>query len=84
MRTASSHWQSFARICQNGLAAVCSDFNTANVNVNGTSASDAYGGSTTGAWIVRESIASVPEPGSLALLGMGLVAFGLFQKKRTS
>jgi len=76
------HWQSFARICQNNTNAVCqNDINTANVNVNGTLIPDTRSSSTTGAWIVRQGVNSVPEPGVLVLLSIGLAGIGMFRKK---
>lgn len=78
-----SHWQSFARICQNNTNPVCqNDINTANVNVNGTSISDTRSSSTTGSWLVRQGVKSVPEPGVLALLGIGLAGIFVFRKRK--
>jgi hypothetical protein len=76
------HWQSFARICQNNVIAVCqNDINTANVNVNGTLINDTRSSSTTGAWLVRQGVTSVPEPGVLVLLCIGLAGIGVFRKR---
>ena len=47
-----------------------------------------YGGKdfNRAAWAVRpgDVMAAIPEPGTLALLGLGLVGFGLFRKKRAA
>ena len=79
-----SHWQSFARICQNNTNAQCfNDINTANANTNGTSISDTRSSSTTGAWLVREGVSSVPEPSVLALMMFGLAGIGFTRYKAT-
>ena len=80
-RNAASHWQSFARICQNGFASVCANVNTANVNTNGTAIPDAFSNATTGAWLVRQRATSVPEPGILVLLCIGLTVIGFMRKE---
>ena len=76
------HFQSFARICQNNVNPVCQNgFNTANVNVNGTLISDTRSSSTTGAWLVRQGVTSVPEPSVLALLSLGLFGVGVAKRQ---
>ena len=78
---ANSHWQSFARICQSSENSVCGNTNTANANVDGSRISDAASSHGTGAWIVRGGTESIPEPGILSLLGLGLAWIGVFRKR---
>jgi hypothetical protein len=76
------HWQSFARICQNNTNAVCqNDINTANANVDGTFISDVRSSSTTGSWLVRQGVTSVPEPSILALFSIGLAGIIVLRKR---
>jgi len=73
--TSTQHYQSIARICQNGYATVCANENTAAVNTDGGWISDNVGSLVNGAWIVRQGTFSVPEPGTLGLMSLSLVGF---------